>query len=268
MIPISLRLATRPGLRASDAGVFVSPGHGRHPDRVIDSWELIVVERGRLGLAVDEASHELGAGDWVLMPAGVRHRGTAPYPRDLRFVWLHFHPDTARDGRLALPAHGRLEDPGAISGLARRLIDHRAAAERAPLVEELLLALVLAEIAAAPPALDAAQDLAARAQRLVRARFREDISTNEVASALGVSADHLGRCFRRAYKRTVVDAINQERLREARRLMLLGGGKITDVARSAGFPDAQWFRRLFTRAEGVSPLRWRRLHARVHTNTA
>ena len=199
MIPI-IRLAARPGLRADSAGVFVSPGSGRHPDRVLDSWELIVVERGRLGLAVGETAHDLAAGEWLLLPARVPHRGTAPYPRDLRFLWLHFHPERARHGALALPAHGRLDDLSAIAALARRLIDHQAATPRTPLVEDLLLALVLAEIASAPPpALDAAQDLAARAQRIVRARFRDRLSTARVAAALGVSADHLGRCFRRAY---------------------------------------------------------------------
>ncbi len=50
--------------------------------------------------------------------------------------------------------------------------------------------------------------------------------------------------------------------------MLLGGGRIADVAQAAGFPDPQWLRRLLRRQHGISPRAWRRLHARVHVNTA
>lgn len=260
-------LATDPGLEVSSCGVFVSPGFGRHPARSIDSWEVILVERGRLGIAVGDRAADLGPGEWILLPAGVEHHGTADYPRDLRFAWLHFQP---RPGRgLVLPPGGRLADPAPVAALLRRLLDHQASPRPDPLVAGLHLALILAELAAAPPAEPAVDELAARAMRAVRARFREPaLSTAAVARALGVGADHLGRCFRRGYGITVLAAINRCRLAEAKRLLALGGIRIDDAARSAGFRDPQWLRRLLRRSDGIGPRAWRRLHARVHINSA
>lgn len=259
-------LATNPGLEVNSCGIFVSPGQGRHPERTIDTWEIILVERGRLGIAVGDTVHDLGPGEWVVLPAGLPHRGTADYPRDLRFAWLHFRPRLGRG--LTLAASGRLSDPAPVAALLRRLLDHQASLQSDPLVLGLHLALILAELAAAPPPLPAAAQLAARALRTLRARFREPtLTTAAVARALGVSSDHLGRSFRKAYGGTVLNAINRLRLGEAKRLLVLGGIGIADAARSAGFRDPQWLRRLLQRSVGIGPRDWRRLHARVHVNS-
>ncbi len=273
-IPISsadsLQLPADPGLESLGGGVFICPGSGRHAHRTMASWELILVERGRLGIAVGSHEHDLQPGAWILMPAGVPHRGTRDYPRDLRFLWIHFHPRAGGAGEdtLALPLHGQLKDPGRVSALLRRLIDHHASLHSDRLVADLMLALALAELRAMPQQAEVGDELAARALRVIQVRFRERLSTAGVARALGVSADHLGRCFKRAHGMAVLDAINRQRLNEASRLLLLGGGSIGDVAASAGFPQTQWFRRLFERQHGIGPRQWRRLHARVHTNTA
>jgi AraC-like DNA-binding protein len=270
MNPICLALAMDPGLVVESGGVLISPGSGAHPRRTLASWELIVVERGRLGLAVGEHAHDLGPGDWVLMPAGTSHAGTTPYPRDLRFLWLHFHPRACAPAAatVELAPSGHLADAGGVLSLLRRCIDHQATLGSDALVVGMLLGLALAELRAGSRPAGAGDDLAARALRIIQARFREPLSTRTVARLLGVSGDHLGRCFQRAYGHAPMDAINHQRLREAERLLLLGVGAIDDVARSAGFRQSQWFRRLFQRRHGIGPRAWRRLHVRVHTNTA
>lgn len=269
MNPSSMSFEVRTGVSTAHGGVYICPGFGRHPSRIIDTWELIVVERGRLGMLVDQSEFDLGPGEWLLMPPRVQHRGSQDYPRELRFLWLHFrvHPGRRGTSAVVLPPSGRLADPVAVSALARRLIDHLGSSRPDPVVGDLLLSLLLADIAAAPSPLAAGDDLAARAMRIITARFREGLSTAMVAQALGVGADHLGRCFRRSYGQRVQSCIHQNQVREANRLLMLGGGRIGDVAAAVGFRDVQWFRRLFVREQGISPRAWRRLHARVHTNS-
>jgi len=269
MNPGSLSVALSLGVRALTGGVYICPGIGQHPLRTLDSWELIVVERGRLGLFVGDQNHDLLPGSWILMPAGVPHGGTAPYPRDLRFLWMHFKL-LGKPGRGALevPGSGVLTDPVSILTSLRRLIDHFGAHERDQRVADCLVALILSELAFAPKALSAGDDLAHRALRIIQARFRERLAPLDVARSLRVSLDHLARRFRISHGCRISEAIHRERLQEASRLMLLGGGiRLSEVATSAGFSDVQWFRRLFVRQHGVSPRMWRRLHARIHTNT-
>ncbi|MFW5856406.1 MAG: helix-turn-helix transcriptional regulator [Planctomycetota bacterium] len=96
--------------------------------------------------------------------------------------------------------------------------------------------------------------------------YAEPISTVDVAAALDCNPDHLGRVFRRAEGRTVVEAIHAHRIAQARRMLLDGGATVDAVARACGYPDPGYFRRVFRRCEGLSPGRYRRLYARVHVN--
>ncbi|MBP5233533.1 MAG: cupin domain-containing protein, partial [Planctomycetes bacterium] len=68
------------GYAAHNGGRFVAGrGGGRHPTRVIDSWEMIFVERGRLAMTVGGAGHDLGPGEGLFIAPGVRHGGARDY---------------------------------------------------------------------------------------------------------------------------------------------------------------------------------------------
>jgi AraC-like DNA-binding protein len=43
---------------------------------------------------------------------------------------------------------------------------------------------------------------------------------------------------------------------------------IAQVAYACGFEDSGYFRRLFKKSKGMTPNAFRRLHVRVHVNTA
>jgi AraC-like DNA-binding protein len=269
MNPGLLSISIAPGVKALTGGVFISPGFGLHPERIPNDWELIVVERGQLGLAVGDHIYDLTPSSWILMPAGIKHFGTVNYLRNLRFLWIHFQPNgDIGKHPLTLPATGVLTDPVSIMASMRRLIDHFSENNFDQRVADCLVALILSELAIKPEVAEAGDELAHRALRHIRARFREQFTGYDLAKSLRVSLDHLSRRFKKAHGCRIAEAINRERLNEASRLMLLGGGiSLAEIALASGFPDPQWFRRLFVRQNGVSPRTWRRLHSRIHTNT-
>ena len=65
----------------------------------------------------------------------------------------------------------------------------------------------------------------------------------------------------------MIQAIHQRRMRNAKRLLAEGHESIEEVARRCGFDDCGYFRRIFKRTEGMTPVAFRRLHVRVHVNT-
>ncbi|MBV8223599.1 MAG: AraC family ligand binding domain-containing protein, partial [Verrucomicrobia bacterium] len=90
----SLIVSDRLKFEPSNGGLFVSPGHGIHPERVIDSYELILVRTGTLVLGEQTTVFTLEQGDTlVLWPARV-HRGIAPYAQNTSFYWIHFYTKT------------------------------------------------------------------------------------------------------------------------------------------------------------------------------
>ena len=250
--------------RFANGGRLVTAVERRHPTRVIDSHELILVERGTLPIFEQDQDYRVAAGEYVLLRAGRRHGGSADYPDDLRFRWLHFHH---RGPLPALPDHGAWARSEIATDLAARLLDEQDRPDAPPGSCDLLMALLLLECTASRPADgDDPSGLAERARQHIAARHREPIGPGEVAAACGCSADHLGRLFRARYGQSLGAALQIERVASAKALLRDGGCSIAAVAAACGFADPGYFRRVFKRATGTSPGAWARMHLRSRVN--
>ncbi|MHC4914273.1 MAG: AraC family transcriptional regulator [Planctomycetota bacterium] len=270
---MQLDLKVAPLVSPAHGGLFISRGRGIHPDRTIDSFELILVRSGRLGMGEEDRRFDLSAGDTLLLWPGRRHYGTEAYPEDLSFFWVHFRlPRRKRRTAgqvLRVPQTARPSRPDRLAELYSRYLDDQESGTRDELTSALTIGLMLAEVcrAAPPPGAGVSAALAARADAFVRTHFHEPISTGLVARELDCNPDYLGRVFRRTFGFGLTEAIHRRRLVHARRLLLESTANIAEVAREVGFEDPGYFRRVFRRREGVSPRAFRKIHARMHVNT-
>ena len=268
----TLFLGTQLPVRANNGGLFVSRGEGTHPDRVIGSHELIFVREGLLELQEAQQTFKVGAGETLLLWPGRRHRGTAPYPADLSYFWLHFDVLQSQAGEtFAIPQHATISRPDHLTTLFRRFLDDQESMNASPLSASLLVMLMLCEVAGSRPSAtnsgNTAALLASRADALIRTRFHEPLSTSSLAKDLHSNPDYLGRTFRSAYGCSLTEAIHGRRIKHARKLLLESERTIDEVASACGFSDTGYFRRLFKRAEGMTPHQFRRLYAKLHINT-
>lgn len=278
-------------LAASNGGLFVSPGHGIHPDRTIDSYELIFVRSGCLGIEEEGREFSIEAGRTLILWPGRRHRGTMPYQSDLSFYWVHFTLAGRRAGHAGrgevgsvIPRLGRPARTERLAELFHRFLDDQESGDASAEEASLLVLQMLFEVRreATPVFLaenDAAEgegalrhgnrglSLAARADRFIATEFRRGIHAGDVAAALAAHPDYLARVFRHAYRRTLSEAIHSRQLAEARSLLREGGRSMEDVAHACGFMGSRYFRKLFATHQGMSPRAYQRLYARVHVNT-
>lgn len=261
-------------VHAHNGGLFVSRGQGQHPDRVIDSWELIFVRSGLLSMSEEDRRFELAPGQTLLLWPGRRHRGTAAYPVDLSFYWVHFQVSARRGGRgrdaLFVPQVSLPRRPDRLTELLHRFLDDQQDGRLPPPNANLLVTLMLMEAAddvgrhATTPS--AAHALAGRVDAYIAAHAHEPISTATIAAAFNCNADYLGRAYHRASQTTITAAIHHARLRDARQLLLAGDLNIDQVARQCGFTAAGYFRRVFQRHHGMTPNHYRRLYQRRQIN--
>jgi len=275
-MPTALSCRFLPPVQACNAGLFISRGNGRHPDRVIDSHELIFVRSGTLGMFEEQRRFTLNAGQALLLRPGCRHGGTASYPTDLSFYWIHFRlraiPKAMRPvHRLMLRSPLTVSRPDRLTELFRQFLDDQETGRLTPATADLMMTLLLSEAANTRPApatdAEAAATLASRADLFIRLHFSELLlSTATIAAALRCNPDYLGRVFQHAYGRTLTDAIHAQRHRQARRLLRDSALRIKEIAHACGFHDAGYFRRRFHRLEGLAPVAFRRLYAHVHVN--
>lgn len=251
-------------LRMKNGGLFISRGLGGHPERVIDSWELIVVVRGTLLMFEDDCELRAEAGEALVLRPGRRHGGRGVYPPDLTFFWVHFMvADSALES--SLPTWSRVARPDRMEVWWRNLLAFQE--EGTPESGDLLLLLMLRELGD-PAALPSdGGHLAADAMKYIKLHFAEPVSTADIAEALQCNPDYLGRVFRLTYGSSPVEQLNLERLRYARRLLLDSVLNVNQIAAACGFGDPAWFRRRFRHETGMTPLRYRRTYGKVHVNT-
>src|SRR5712664_3082405 len=109
------------------------------------------------------------------------------------------------------------------------------------------------------PGLEAWQKL--RAEEMLRAHLEGNITVKELAGACSLSESHFARCFRLSFGTSVHQRLIQLRIECAKYLLGETGKSLVEIALLSGFCDQAAFTRTFTRAERMSPSRWRRFNS-------
>lgn len=252
-----------------NGGRFISRGRGRHPERVLDSDELIVVLQGELTLHEDGEPRFIGPGGWVLLQHGHRHGGLAPYPRNLSFFWLHFR---FRDGLPeGIPLQGTVRAHSSLAEYARLFLNEQNRIHPDRKTLELLFRLIFRELrlsagkcgdpaVSGPPLFEAAR-------RLIRLRCSEHLTPREAAAALKCNADYLGRLWKLRTGETLSTSINRLRIEKAAVMLRENPCSIKETAAACGYEDPAYFRRLFRAFYHMTPGEFRRRQMAVHCNT-
>ncbi len=271
-----LTVSDKSKFEPSNAGLFVSPGHGIHPERVIDSYELILVRTGTLILAEQTTVFTLEAGDTLVLWPGRLHRGVAPYPANTSFYWIHFYANigapVSSDDTASIPQHSRLPEPLRLTELFLRFLDdqehHRLDKEYASTLTKLMLLEIALQIRPQFSERKQAEHLANQAQTLITRSFREPLSTSLIARKLNRNPDYLGRVYRQTYGCNPTEGIHRARMKHAKNLLLLTSMNVDEIACACGYGDTDYFRRVFRRFYDMQPRRFRTLHAQQHLNSA
>jgi AraC-like DNA-binding protein/ligand-binding sensor protein len=153
-----------------------------------------------------------------------------------------------------------------VDDISRRQEDGKTALSRATGTFELQEAFV----SSAESLLDSVRRLyAGRQQKLVEGACRimdrdlqdkwaaQSISVTKVAGALGISAGHLSRVFKRTTGQTFERYLMMQRVEAAKRMLLEPLATISEVAEKCGFADSAYFARVFRKITACSPSEYR-----------
>jgi AraC family transcriptional activator of pobA len=240
--------------------------HGRHIHDFPALWyipaagHVYVVAAGEV---IDPAGvSDIAGGVGVFFdPAALGEDGRSPWPawraHPLLFPFLH-----GRSGgllRLEVPADRRSAWEGAIASIETELTGRQEGYQQAALAHLTLLLIDLARLAVdvVGDLRRSGEPLLAEAFTVIDRRHAEPLSLRDVARELGLTPGHLTTIVRRRTGRTVGEWITERRMAEARTLLAETNLPIAEVAGRVGIGDPGYFSRLFSRAHGVSPRKWR-----------
>ena len=85
----------------------------------------------------------------------------------------------------------------------------------------------------------------------------------EIAAYIGVNKSYLQLLFSRFLHGTIIDYINRKRMERAVFFLINSTVSITDIAFSTGYNSRQHFAHTFEKYYGMSPQKYRKLHARI-----
>lgn len=264
-------------VQSENAGLFISRGVGRHPDRILESHEIIHVVRGTLVLCEDGREYSVSAGDYLILVPGVRHWAPEDYRPGLEFYWIHFRCMPGHDaggrgrGGLDIPRLGRVGDPERLEELFRWFLDAQEQQDLDEVLASGLCQMMLVVLGHRPARASEEDDripmLAREAKRLLSRSFQEDVTTSLLARKLTCNPDYLGRLYRRSFGVSIMDDLHAQRIRLAKTLLMEEELNVNEVAGRCGYHDTTYFRRMFRRLVGMAPRRFRDLYSHMHINS-
>jgi AraC family transcriptional regulator len=99
-----------------------------------------------------------------------------------------------------------------------------------------------------------------RAKEMLRNGLSGDILLGDLAAACGLSKTYFARAFKCTTGVAPHRWLTEQRIEEAQKLLLDSNHALSEIALLSGFADQAHFTRVFTKAVGVSPGIWRRVH--------
>lgn len=248
-------------VRNCGAGKFVSNGQWCHPDRVIDSNQMIFVTKGQVFICEDGVEYCLQPEEILILQPGLRHYGYQT-SENTEFFWMHWYggPEIARDRK-----YRKIINSYHISLYLRRLLDARVAPKMAE-EQDYLTRLVLIELYAnsqkphIPPVVETVA-------AWIEANRHTPITTGQIQKNFGYNTDYLNRVFKATFAKTLKEYINHKRMEYIKELMLCHTLSLKQIAEQAGFSEYKYFLKFFAYHEKITPTEYKKQHARIYINS-
>ena len=94
--------------------------------------------------------------------------------------------------------------------------------------------------------------------RYVRQNYDNDLTTEEICKEFYCSRSHFSHTFKKETEESFREYLIGVRLEHAKRLLKYSNLKVTEIALSVGFKDANYFSNVFKKHVGVSPMTYRK----------
>lgn len=104
---------------------------------------------------------------------------------------------------------------------------------------------------------DASSRYVEKAAAAIREAYKREISIEEVAEKLGISAGYLSRVFKKETGYTFVDYLMRFRIKKAVELLKDTELRIYEVADLVGYTDQRYFSQVFRRITGMTPTQFK-----------
>ncbi len=247
-------------LSFSSCGLFVSRGEWIHPERIIDTFEIILVLSGKVYIREGECDYALQENDVLVLHPGICHKGTK-YSRDVSFYWMHFSTDAEFCDKCF-----SFTDTASLVGYFRNLLHVTNTRSYPQSSAEYLVRLIINEIDFQCTRQQLSKSIVYKAAEYAATNASAALSVSDVADHFGYNSDYLCRMFKKTLGVGLKQFIDEEILKKAKIRLTQSGGDISDIGISLGFDSGNTFSKFFKYHEGITPSQYSSMHFNTRIN--
>lgn len=251
-------------------GKFISRGKWKHPERIIDSTEIIILTQGTVYISVDQREYILTPGDVLRLDEGIRHGGTRFSTEDVSFFWMHF--TGAKKDELP-PAYFQPSSTVQSELICRQLL-HYANTEGYPpesadcLMRVLLMELHFENQRASVGNNHTCMHVCTAVREWVRVNCDLPIKASDIAAHFNYNEDYLNRIFKQYHPKGLKAYIDEIKMQKIKNDLINSMLSLQEIASKYAFGDYKYFLKYFKYHEGVSPTKYRQVYCNIHTNNS
>jgi len=226
-----------------------------------DSYELYYLSQGSREYFIEDKLFQVSSGEFVLISPGKMHRTGGDYGTRIlvnfteSFLTRHYSSGML-EALLQCFAHMKLVPDEERCRYCNDLLEKLGQSEDETEFA-LILGMLLKELGKCP-AQELKDEFVGTIVAYINRNYAKISTLDTVADAFFISKYHLCRIFKNAMKITVIDYLNQVRVKNARQLLEFSNRDVSQIATACGFRSASYFCNLFRKLTGEAPSDYRK----------
>lgn len=278
-------------------GEFTSDDRWLHMERIIDNYEIIIVNKGTVYIQQDVEKYILQEGDILLLEPGITHKGYDYSDKGTNFYWVHFLPNDTFNMLSSTQAVSEISlfnnNPyfaGLNSSILIPSLSNNLNLDKIDILFHQLLHLsqsnyytnqglnyiltsLLIEISEQVilnnkcDTKDASvKNTLSRMIQWINIHLTQNISLKDVAYEFNFSKEYLARYFKMNMGMCMQEYINYLRISKAKKLLCKSDLNIKEISHELGFTDDKYFLKLFKKYENITPKQFRNAYNKTFIN--
>lgn len=255
------------GIKYIHGGKFVSSGSWTHPDRTIDTSEIILIVKGCAYICQDDVEYALNVGDVLRIEPGIRHFGYRESVEPLSFYWIHY---TGVDQEDKLPPiYFNASEAYRAELLCRQIIHCERTDGYSCDVCSKLLSVLLSELELQSRGKNNADTnhLFDEISEWIRKNSDKLLKVSDVASKFSYNEDYICRLFKKGYPEGIKAYIDRCKMEKIKRELISGYSSLKRTALDNSFGDYKYFLKYFKYHEGITPSEFINAYGKQNINS-
>lgn len=247
-------------------GKFYTNEKWIHLNRIINSYEIILVDKGVVYIQEENKNYILKPNDLLILSPKKNHLGTIETNIEVSFYWVHFTVSDYKSLNLT-SNHFNLSKSYKIINLFKQMIHSSYSPDYPKDYIDILIAQLLLELQIIQnKQSDSFRPLTKEISEWIRINSDKMLTVYDVANHFKYNEDYLSKLFKKTFKISIKNFIINQKIERAKYYLLNTNYTIKQIAINIGFNESNSFIKYFKYHENVTPTYFRNLYFNTHMN--